>query len=73
MYVNHFRDYLGHFIKNPHSLIVKIYGVYSIKLEKSKNVFFIIMQSVFYPDVGISGMYDIKGCLAGRYEVSNIL
>ena len=48
------RDYLNHFIKNPHSLIVKILGVFSIKRDRQKPVFFFIMQSVFYPDSLVS-------------------
>ena len=62
------RDYLGHFIKNPHSLIVKIFGVFSIQIEETKPVYFIVMQSVFYPDRLLSLRYDLKGCLAGRYQ-----
>ena len=48
------RDYLNHFIKNPHSLIVKILGVFSIQRAKQKPVFFFLMQSVFYPDTLVS-------------------
>ena len=56
-----FRDYLGHFIRNPHSLIVKIFGVFSVKLKKGrKKVHFILMQSVFYPDDKINWRFDIK-------------
>ena len=48
------RNYLNHFIRNPHSLIVKILGVFSIKRDRQKPVFFFIMQSVFYPDSLVS-------------------
>ena len=48
------RDYLNHFIKNPHSLIVKILGVFSIQRANQKPVFFFLMQSVFYPDTLVS-------------------
>ena len=48
------RDYLNHFIKNPHSLIVKILGVFSIQQANQKPVFFFLMQSVFYPDTMVS-------------------
>ena len=57
------RDYLNHFIKNPHSLIVKILGVFSIQRAKKKPVFFFLMQSVFYPDTLVSRRWvdhDIK-------------
>ena len=68
-----FRDYLNHFIKNPHSLIVKIMGVFHVKIAKKPPVYFIIMQSVFFPDTNMSVRYDIKGCLAGRYQTPGVL
>ena len=61
------RNYLSHFIKNPHSLIVKILGVYDVQIG-SKTVLFIIMHSVFFPDTALEKRFDIKGCLAGRYQ-----
>ena len=64
----HCRDYLNHFIKNPHSLIVKVLGAYKIQIDKNKPVHFVVLQSVFYPDTVLSARYDIKGCLAGRYQ-----
>jgi phosphatidylinositol-4-phosphate 5-kinase-like protein 1 len=43
-------DYIAHLIDSPHSLIVKILGIYSVRLGgKSKAVHFIVMQSVFWP------------------------
>ena len=33
-----FRDYLGHFIGSPHSLLVKILGDYSIQIGKQKKL-----------------------------------
>ena len=47
---------------------MKIFGVFSIQIEENKPVYFIVMQSVFYPDQLLSVRYDIKGCLAGRYQ-----
>ncbi len=31
---------------------------------------FIVMQSIFWPTLGIGQRYDVKGCLKGRYQVS---
>ena len=66
------RNYLSHFIKNPHSLIVKILGVYDVQIG-SKTVLFIIMHSIFYPDTALHKRFDIKGCLAGRYQAPGAL
>ena len=47
---------------------MKIFGVFSVQISEQKPVYFIVMQSVFYPDQLLSLRYDIKGCLAGRYQ-----
>ena len=53
-------------------MIVKILGVYDIQIGK-KTVHFIIMHSVFFPDTALSHMFDIKGCLAGRYQAPGVM
>ncbi|KAM4662463.1 phosphatidylinositol 4-phosphate 5-kinase-like protein 1 isoform 2-T3 [Discoglossus pictus] len=59
--------YIQHFQAYPHSLLVKILGVHSITRAQEKKKYFIIMQSVFYPDERITGRYDIKGCHVSRW------
>lgn len=59
--------YIQHFQAYPHSLLVKILGVHSITREQEKKKYFIIMQSVFFPDERIIGRYDIKGCHVSRW------
>ncbi|XP_063792724.1 phosphatidylinositol 4-phosphate 5-kinase-like protein 1 isoform X1 [Pseudophryne corroboree] len=59
--------YIQHFQAYPHSLLVKILGVHSIVREHEKKKYFIIMQSVFFPDERITGRYDIKGCHVSRW------
>ncbi|KAG8447967.1 hypothetical protein GDO86_015173 [Hymenochirus boettgeri] len=61
------RKYIQHFQLYPHSLLVKILGVYSIVRAQQKKQYFIIMQSVFFPDERIVKRYDIKGCKVGRW------
>ena len=54
---------------------MRILGVYSLQLRHT-TVHLIIMQSVFPPAPGpapgpatrLRATYDIKGCLAGRYQ-----
>ncbi|XP_043843960.1 phosphatidylinositol 4-phosphate 5-kinase-like protein 1 [Dromiciops gliroides] len=60
LYIHHLHEY-------PHSLLVKFLGIYSIKVAQEKKKYFIIMQSIFYPDDRISERYDIKGCRLSRW------
>ncbi|XP_053709799.1 phosphatidylinositol 4-phosphate 5-kinase-like protein 1 isoform X2 [Synchiropus splendidus] len=53
--------YMEHLKTYPHSLLVKFLGVHRIKK------YFIVMQSVFYPDDRINERYDIKGCEVSRW------
>ena len=48
-------------------------GVFHVEIAKKPPVYFIIMQSVFFPDTNLSLRYDIKGCLAGRYQTPGVL
>ena len=71
------RAYTAHLAASPGSLLVRILGVYSLLLRHT-TVHLIIMQSVFPPAPGnahvpgharqLRATYDIKGCLAGRYQ-----
>ncbi|XP_071096291.1 phosphatidylinositol 4-phosphate 5-kinase-like protein 1 [Haliotis cracherodii] len=61
-------DYLQHFLKFPHSLIVKYLGLYSIQMPGERKKYFVVMQSIFYPSHRIETRFDIKGALAGRYQ-----
>uniref|UniRef100_A0A4W4DZP8 PIPK domain-containing protein n=1 Tax=Electrophorus electricus TaxID=8005 RepID=A0A4W4DZP8_ELEEL len=55
--LSNLKNYMAHLEKYPHSLLVKFLG------EK----YFIVMQSVFYPDERIVARYDIKGCEVSRW------
>nr|XP_025969566.1 phosphatidylinositol 4-phosphate 5-kinase-like protein 1 [Dromaius novaehollandiae] len=59
--------YLQHLERYPHSLLVRFLGVHSIILPRRRKKYFIIMQSVFYPDERILERYDIKGCRVNRW------
>ncbi|XP_030062218.1 phosphatidylinositol 4-phosphate 5-kinase-like protein 1 [Microcaecilia unicolor] len=61
------KKYIQHLKMYPHSLLVKFLGVHSIRLPQERKKYFIIMQSVFYPDERIVARYDIKGCQVGRW------
>uniref|UniRef100_A0A8C1MRW7 Phosphatidylinositol-4-phosphate 5-kinase-like 1 n=1 Tax=Cyprinus carpio TaxID=7962 RepID=A0A8C1MRW7_CYPCA len=57
--LSNLRIYMEHLEKYPHSLLVKFLG--------EKKEYFIVMQSVFYPDDRITARYDIKGCEVSRW------
>lgn len=59
--------YMEHLRKYPHSLLVKFLGVHRIRIPHSRKKYFIVMQSVFYPDERIDARYDIKGCEVSRW------
>ncbi|XP_047426324.1 phosphatidylinositol 4-phosphate 5-kinase-like protein 1 [Mugil cephalus] len=59
--------YMEHLRKYPHSLLVKFLGVHRIQIPRRQKKYFIVMQSVFYPDDRISARYDIKGCEVSRW------
>ncbi|XP_035463291.2 phosphatidylinositol 4-phosphate 5-kinase-like protein 1 isoform X1 [Scophthalmus maximus] len=59
--------YMEHLRKHPHSLLVKFLGVHRITTPHMRKKYFIVMQSVFYPDDRIDARYDIKGCEVSRW------
>ncbi|TRY86355.1 hypothetical protein DNTS_016638 [Danionella cerebrum] len=71
--LSNLRIYMEHLEKYPHSLLVKFLGVHRIKIARRRMLdffvqkYFIVMQSVFYPDDRIMARYDIKGCEVSRW------
>ncbi|XP_017260899.2 phosphatidylinositol 4-phosphate 5-kinase-like protein 1 [Kryptolebias marmoratus] len=65
--LSNLRIYLEHLRKYPHSLLVKFLGVHRIQIPQNQKKYFIVMQSVFYPDDRIQARYDIKGCEVSRW------
>lgn len=61
------KTYIQHLEKYPHSLLVKFLGVHRIRTPELGKKYFIVMQSVFYPDERIIARYDIKGCQVSRW------
>ncbi|KAL3062266.1 hypothetical protein OYC64_002132 [Pagothenia borchgrevinki] len=65
--LSNLQAYMAHLEKYPHSLMVKFLGVHRIVIPNQIKKYFIVMQSVFYPDDRINIRYDIKGCEVGRW------
>jgi 1-phosphatidylinositol-4-phosphate 5-kinase len=58
------KPYFYHLAKNPHSLIIKIYGLYNMVFTKGKNqkhIYFIVMGNLFHTPLDIDVKYDLKG------------
>lgn len=66
------RDYYEHIaIKNPDTLISKIYGLHKMIIHKKNKVvqskiYFCIMNNVFNTQLKIDYRYDLKGSTLGR-------
>ncbi|XP_059193650.1 phosphatidylinositol 4-phosphate 5-kinase-like protein 1 [Centropristis striata] len=65
--LSNLQAYMDHLEKYPHSLMVRFLGVHRIVIPNEMKKYFIVMQSVFYPDERINIRYDIKGCEVGRW------
>ncbi|KAM7377983.1 hypothetical protein PAMA_013069 [Pampus argenteus] len=65
--LSNLQAYMEHLEKYPHSLLVRFLGVHQIVIPNQMKKYFIVMQSVFYPDERINIRYDIKGCEVGRW------
>ncbi|XP_074527073.1 phosphatidylinositol 4-phosphate 5-kinase-like protein 1 [Halichoeres trimaculatus] len=65
--LSNLKVYMDHLDKYPHSLLVRFLGVHRIVIPNEEKKYFIVMQSVFFPDERINIRYDIKGCEVGRW------
>ena len=55
------------YVKNqPNTLLTKFYGMYRVKTHNRQPIYFIVMGSVFYTDLEIHTIYDLKGSTHGR-------
>ncbi|CAD8151009.1 unnamed protein product [Paramecium pentaurelia] len=64
------KNYYQHLLDNYHSMIIKIFGLYQIKVNKSKTkyqkIYFVVMLNIFYTNEDINYRYDLKGSLYQR-------
>ncbi|XP_008334094.1 phosphatidylinositol 4-phosphate 5-kinase-like protein 1 [Cynoglossus semilaevis] len=65
--LSNLQAYTKHLEKYPHSLMVRFFGVHKIVIPNQLEKYFIVMQSIFYPDERINIRYDVKGCEVGRW------
>lgn len=71
-FVNIFEEYFQFLRAEPNSFVNKFFGMYRIlNVENAGNdansdLSFIIMESIFYSDLDITQIYDLKGSTKGR-------
>ena len=59
-------EYLQHLKKNPKSLIAKIYGIYTVKMEDIREVHILIMGNLFLNVKEKISEFDLKGSIVNR-------
>ena len=59
-------SYLDHLRKNPKSLIAKIYGIYTVKMEDIKEVHILLMGNLFLKVKEKISEFDLKGSIINR-------
>jgi hypothetical protein len=58
--------YLNHFRHNPKSLIAKIYGIYTVKMEDIQEVHILLMGNLFQQVKEKISEFDLKGSIINR-------
>lgn len=58
--------YITHLKKNRNSLIAKIYGIYTIKMEDIKEVHILLMDNLFLHVKNKISEFDLKGSMINR-------
>ena len=63
-----FERYFRHLSEHPNSLLARIYGVFTVKIEKLKPVHLILMGNSMHIDdtKTIEHVFDLKGSIANR-------
>ena len=58
--------YLDHLRKNPKSLIAKIYGIYTVRMEDIREVHILLMNNLFLNVKHKLSEFDLKGSIINR-------
>lgn len=62
-----FKDYTIHLLDNPNSVLARIYGIYTVKMEDIEPVHVVLMGSTKQSnDKRIKHVFDLKGSFANR-------
>jgi 1-phosphatidylinositol-4-phosphate 5-kinase len=65
-----FRDYHQHVKANPNSMLARIYGIFTVKLEDLDPIHLLLMENTMQylsqEKTSVDSTYDLKGSLEGR-------
>ena len=69
-----FKDYYEHLLRNPNSLLARIYGIFTVDMEDHVPVHLILMGNSMKIDNSkhIENIFDLKGSLNGRLTKGEI-
>ena len=71
---NTFKDYFKNVSKYPNSLLARIYGIYSVKMEDMEPVHLILMGNTKKcEDKNIEHVFDLKGSFVNREVIGKNL
>jgi hypothetical protein len=77
------RDYYNHLKANPHSLIVRFYGLHGLRVKMNpilfqqgkyrhdEQIYFVVMGNLFNTPLEVNRRYDLKGSYIGRRTADN--
>ena len=54
---------------HQNTLINRFYGMYGVK-HKKETIYFVVMESIFYSNLDVDCIYDLKGSTKGRISAS---
>ena len=63
LFLKHLVEFANHFRRNPHSLLAKIYGVFTVKMEGAGVVHVLMMENTLRIEnrMRIKHIFDVKG------------
>ena len=59
-------NYLSHLKKNPKSMVAKIYGIYTVRMEDISEVHILLMDNLFLHVKEKISEFDLKGSMINR-------
>lgn len=65
-FMTFFKDYRDQVMKNRNSLLARIYGVFTVKIEKLKPVHLILMGNTIDAETKPLYVFDLKGSFINR-------
>jgi len=64
-----FQDYVSHLIKNPNSLLARVYGIYTVRMKNISPLKLIVMgntKRTADDSKSLQYLFDLKGSMVSR-------